>query len=71
MARKLRTSSLLIAAGLLVQIASTIILHPLSFVAFLAIGCPLVGAGALYFLLGLVSSSPRAEEAIRPHNPSD
>jgi hypothetical protein len=71
MARRLRISSLLIAAGLLVQIASMMILHPLSFVSFLAIRCPLIGTGVIYFLLGLVSGSPRPEEVIRIHNPSD
>jgi hypothetical protein len=54
---RIKLASVLIGAGLLVQLAALLSIHPLSFVAFLMIGCPLVGAGILLYLLSLVSSS--------------
>jgi hypothetical protein len=40
--------------GLLVQLASLLIVHPLAFVAFLMIGCPLMAAGIVLYLFSLV-----------------
>ena len=59
--RRIRWASLLIVAGLLVQLASLLVIHPLAFVAFLTVGCPLVGIGIISYLVALVSSdsSPR------------
>lgn len=54
--RRIRWASLLIVAGLLVQLASLLVIHPLAFVAFLMLGCPLVGIGIISYLLALVSS---------------
>lgn len=52
--RKIRWASYLIGAGLLIQLASLLVLHPLAFVAFLVVGCPLVLAGMVLYLLSLV-----------------
>ena len=52
--RRIRWASLLIGAGLLVQLASLLILHPLAFVAFLMIGCPLMAAGIVLYLFSLL-----------------
>jgi len=54
---KIKWSGTLIAAGLLVQLASLTKIHPLSFVAFLLIGCPLVAAGIIVYLVSLVSDT--------------
>lgn len=52
--RGLFWSSLLIAAGLLVEIGLSWSLRPLAFIVFLAVACPLVLAGMLLFLWTLV-----------------
>jgi len=52
--RKIRWASLLVGAGLLVQLASLLVVHPLAFVAFLMIGCPLMAAGIVLYLFSLV-----------------
>lgn len=52
--RRIRWASLLIVAGLLVQLASLLVIHPLAFVAFLMVGCPLIGAGIVLYLLSLL-----------------
>ena len=53
--RKIKWASTLIGAGLLVQLATLLVVHPLAFMTFLAVGCPLVGAGILLYLFSLVS----------------
>lgn len=52
--RRIRWASLLVGAGLLVQLGSLLVLHPLAFVAFLAIGCPLMAAGIVLYLFSLL-----------------
>ena len=52
--RRIRWASLLIVAGLLVQLASLLVIHPLAFVAFLMVGCPLIGVGIVVYLLSLL-----------------
>jgi len=52
---RIRTSGLLIAGGLFIQILTLCWTHPLAFMSFLLIGCPLVAAGILFFLYSLVS----------------
>ena len=52
--RRIRRASFLIGAGILVQLGSLLVLHPLAFVAFLAIGCPLLLAGIVVYLLALI-----------------
>ena len=53
--RRIRWASLLVGAGLLVQLASLLVIHPLAFMAFLVLGCPLMAAGIIAYLLALVS----------------
>jgi len=47
---RLRWAGLLIAIGLLVEVLAATVVHPLAFVTFLMVACPLVGAGMLLFL---------------------
>jgi hypothetical protein len=59
--RRIRWAACQIGAGLLVQLGSLLVVHPLAFVAFLMVGCPLVGLGIIVYLIALVSSdSPPA-----------
>jgi len=53
--RRIRTSGLLIVAGLVLQMLTLPWAHPLAFVCFLLVGCPLAAAGMLLFLYSLVS----------------
>ncbi len=53
--RRIRWASLLVGAGLLVQLGSLLLIHPLAFMAFLMIGCPLMAAGILLYLFSLVT----------------
>ena len=55
--RRIRWSGMLIAAGLVIQMLSLIPIHPLAFMGFLLIGCPIVAAGILLFLYSIVSQS--------------
>ena len=52
--RRIRWASLLIGGGLLVQLGSFLVIHPLAFVAFLMVGCPLMAAGIVLYLFSLV-----------------
>jgi hypothetical protein len=52
--RRIRWASFLIGAGLLVQLASLLVVHPLAFMGFLMIGCPLMLAGIVIYLLSLI-----------------
>jgi uncharacterized membrane protein len=58
--KRLRAASLLICAGLLVLLLTLIRIHPLAFIAFVTIGCPLVAAGIFLFLYSVVSHAPQA-----------
>lgn len=51
---KIRWASYLIGAGLLIQLSSLLLMHPLAFVAFLTIGCPLMLAGIVLYLISLI-----------------
>ena len=53
--RRIRWSGMLIVLGLLLQMLTLLWTHPLAFMCFLTIGCPLVAAGMLLFLYSLVS----------------
>jgi hypothetical protein len=55
--RNIRWSGILVVAGLIVQLLTLFITHPLAFVAFLLVGCPLVAAGILLYLYSLVSQN--------------
>jgi hypothetical protein len=52
--RRIRWASLMVGAGLVVQLASLLIVHPLAFVAFLMVGCPLMAAGIVLYLVSLL-----------------
>ena len=52
--RRIRWASGLIAAGLLAQLATFSLIPPLAFVGFLVVGCPLVAAGIVLYLLSLI-----------------
>lgn len=54
---RIRWASILVAAGLLVQLGTLSVIHPLAFTAFLLVGCPLVGAGVALYLLSLLPNS--------------
>jgi hypothetical protein len=54
--RRIKWAGLLIVLGLLIQLITFLWIHPLAFVAFLVIGCPLVAAGVVLYLLSLVNS---------------
>jgi hypothetical protein len=59
--RRIRWAGYLIGAGLLVQFASLLVLHPLAFVAFLMVGCPLIVAGIAVYLISL-AAGPKPKE---------
>lgn len=52
--KRIRLASVLIATGLAVQLLSLLRVHPLAFVAFLTLGCPLVAVGIVLYLVSLV-----------------
>jgi hypothetical protein len=56
--RRLRWAGILIAVGLVIQLMTFVWMHPLAFIAFAVISCPLVAAGVLLFLCFLVSHQP-------------
>ena len=53
--RHLEWAAGLITAGLVVQIVVSAWIHPLAFVTFAVVACPLVAAGMLLFLWSLAS----------------
>ena len=55
--QRLGKAGLLIVAGLIVEIAASSFIHPLAFMAFLLVACPLIVAGMLLFLWALVASA--------------
>jgi hypothetical protein len=55
--KRIRWAGLLICLGLVVQLLSLIWVHPLSFMAFLVVGCPLMLGGVLLYLYSLVPRS--------------
>jgi hypothetical protein len=58
--KRVRLAALLICAGLLVQLITLVRIHPLAFMAFILISCPLVLAGVLLYLYSIVSHQPPA-----------
>jgi uncharacterized membrane protein YczE len=57
--RRIRCSGILIVAGLIIQLLTFFWIHPLAFVCFLLVGCPLVGAGTALYLYSLVAHEIR------------
>jgi hypothetical protein len=60
---RIRLAGVLVALGLLVQLLTLIWNHPLSFMAFLLVGCPLMLLGVLLFLFSLVAGTNGAASA--------
>jgi len=60
--RRVRLAAILICLGLVVLLLTLIRVHPLAFITFILIGCPLVLAGILLFLYSIVSGGPTAEQ---------
>jgi hypothetical protein len=57
--KRIRLASVLVCLGLLVLLLTLVRIHPLAFVAFTLVGCPLLLAGILLFLYSIVSHSPQ------------
>ena len=53
--RRIRWSGMLVVTGLVVQMLTLLWTHPLAFMCFILVGCPLVAAGILYYLYSLAS----------------
>jgi len=53
--KRIRWAGLLVVGGLIVQILTMSWSHPLAFMAFLIIGCPLTLAGVLLYLFSLTA----------------
>jgi hypothetical protein len=53
--KRIRRSALLISLGVVVLLVSLLWRHPLSFLSFLVVGCPLILAGALLYLYSLAT----------------
>ena len=51
---RLRRAGLLICAGIAIQLLSLLSVHPLSFMVFLTIGCPVMLSGVVLYLYSLV-----------------
>ena len=58
--RRIRCAAILVMAGIAIMLASLTSDHPLSFMAFLFLGCPAVLAGILLYLYSL--STARASD---------
>jgi hypothetical protein len=54
--KRIRWAGFLVCLGLAVQLVTVTQTHPLSFMAFLLIGCPLIFAGVLLYLYSLVAT---------------
>jgi hypothetical protein len=53
--RRIRLAATLVGLGLLVLLLTLMRIHPLAFVAYAIVACPLVLAGMLLFLYSIVS----------------
>jgi len=53
--KRIRWAGLLVCLGLGVQLMTLMWVHPLAFMTFLTIGCPLTVAGVLLYLYSLVA----------------
>ena len=59
--KHIRWAGILVCAGLAIQLMTLNATHLLAFMAFLLIGCPLMGAGVLLYLYSLVAKGPQQE----------
>jgi hypothetical protein len=56
--KRLRLAGLLVCLGLLMMLLTLVRIHPLAFVAFIVIACPLMLGGIILFLYSIVSHEP-------------
>ena len=63
---RIRRAGILIGTGLVLQVLTLLSLHPLAFMAFLLVACPLVGIGILLYLYTLVT--PRGDPGAKAGN---
>ncbi|MGC2723346.1 MAG: hypothetical protein WA224_05235 [Candidatus Acidiferrales bacterium] len=61
MRRLLQVSSALVIVGLVLEVASLLWFHPLSFVLFAFVAASLIGSGILVYLVSLVFVVPPSE----------
>ena len=64
--RRVRMAGVLVCLGLLIQLLTLIRIHPLAFVAFILIGCPLVAAGLILYLYSILSHAEQRNETRQP-----
>ncbi|HEV2176168.1 MAG TPA: hypothetical protein VGW33_03050 [Terriglobia bacterium] len=64
--RRIRWAGVLIGAGLIVQLITFFFIHPLAFITFLGIGCPLVAAGIVIYLYSLLENTPSPPDETPP-----
>lgn len=53
--RRIRWAGMLIVTGLVVQMITLLWTHPLAFMCFILVGCPLVAAGIVVYLYSLTA----------------
>ena len=53
--RSIRWAGMLIVTGLVVQMITLLWTHPLAFMCFILVGCPLVAAGIVVYLYSLTA----------------
>jgi hypothetical protein len=61
--RRIQRAALLTGTGLMFHVLTLLGIHPLAFVAFLAVGCPLIAAGVGLYLWSLVTPGKEARKA--------
>jgi uncharacterized membrane protein len=62
--RRIRLAAFLVCLGLFVFLITLFRVHPLAFVAFAVIGCPLVITGIAVFLYSIVSYEPKTRTTL-------
>lgn len=63
MERRLRWAAILVIAGIAVTLLCLLRIHPLSFIAFLIVACPLMAAGVALYLAALLQHSESGRSA--------
>jgi len=67
---RLALAGLLIGFGLVIQVITFFWIHPLAFMAFILLACPLVALGIIIYLYSLVSAQSAPEKPETPPSPS-
>ncbi|HXE65217.1 MAG TPA: hypothetical protein VN519_16855 [Bryobacteraceae bacterium] len=63
--KRVRRAGVIVATGLIIELLSLIPIHALAFIAFAAVGIPVIAAGVILFLLAVVSEPTAGDEAVR------